>query len=1030
MTITSGKPLVVAVVLLLVALDLSPLPVESFQLPLSSSSWKVPSVRVLPDRFTSNTRLWYANGQYHDNALNNAFTVLGVSPTASAKEIKQAYRRLAKQFHPDAVANNDNKEAATAKFQEINAAYERLTNPPSEEEEPEMTQQQNQNQYRNPYHPNEWYKKSPFHRSTWQQPKQQQQQPHYADRTNSDKRPQNPYQQKAKHYGQDIPRHSHYSSYGQDNPDFGKQEEFIPNQSQQRPRETRPHEAYHDQKQQQQRQQAKTTSTSSSSSNTQQHNYQTLHQQEIQQLQAFIKSLQNNHQQQQQKWQSQLSTWQQKTHTLQQRLSKLQQDVSVDKQALVDARQEYSQAKQAHEQLQKKLQRLEQQAQQQQTTLHNEARQKLQRLQEQHKTELHKLEKQVQQQTIADTKASFDKQADALRQQVETTVAQKLTTQHQQELAQLQKQLQSEQERMANLQKEHQQAQLNWKETTQSLAKDELAQHEARVRQQVTQTLTDDNAAEMTKLQEQLATMEQQHKAALAAAQSQIAQLQASLNDQERELAQALQSQQTHAQNEIQTGKTQIAQLQQAKQQLEEQFHEWKERQQKDLAKQQTLVTELQTQNQQLHAELDQVKGQNQQDASKQHNAFRQQIQGLEDELQDTRRQLQTSQRASKDATKQQQTEHDQVVRDFRRQNKDLQSHVESLEQRLQQLHKRPSDTQIRNQMQQLAATYKERISSLEDQLEQARLDAQEQVQQVKTRYETRLNQVELEQHERVTQGLKRAQVERTMAERALNKRHQQELLELKQRMKRSSQSRPQPQVVTEQESPVQTMPPQWANEAPQPQESLESPSESIPAHPHSPQRASVPLFVQRLTRKAHATVTKALPLAKARLVSRLPNKMPNFSLRRSTDLHLAASSSDLATASKKSLVASQGIALLAVLFRLVLEDIFRPQPSLLVSIVRPTTIPTYPISANLFKASLSFGLLSIAFRSVGWWKARSNNNKNLGDDDQDDDIFVKGANCSNTSTGTVYRQLGSGHRESLRQKQAQQVPFAYPKSG
>ena len=54
------------------------------------------------------------------------YKVLGVSPNASDDEIKQAYRRLAKKYHPD--LNPGNEEAAR-KMQEVNAAYEAIKNP-------------------------------------------------------------------------------------------------------------------------------------------------------------------------------------------------------------------------------------------------------------------------------------------------------------------------------------------------------------------------------------------------------------------------------------------------------------------------------------------------------------------------------------------------------------------------------------------------------------------------------------------------------------------------------------------------------------------------------------------------------------------------------------------------------------------------------------------------------------------------------------------------------------------------------------
>ena len=58
--------------------------------------------------------------------IQDPYQVLGVSPDASDEEIKRAYRRLAKEYHPD---RNPGDAAAAKKMQEINAAYEQIKNP-------------------------------------------------------------------------------------------------------------------------------------------------------------------------------------------------------------------------------------------------------------------------------------------------------------------------------------------------------------------------------------------------------------------------------------------------------------------------------------------------------------------------------------------------------------------------------------------------------------------------------------------------------------------------------------------------------------------------------------------------------------------------------------------------------------------------------------------------------------------------------------------------------------------------------------
>lgn len=54
----------------------------------------------------------------------NPYQVLGVSETATDAEIKNAYRELAKKYHPDNYANSPLADVAEQKMKEINEAYD------------------------------------------------------------------------------------------------------------------------------------------------------------------------------------------------------------------------------------------------------------------------------------------------------------------------------------------------------------------------------------------------------------------------------------------------------------------------------------------------------------------------------------------------------------------------------------------------------------------------------------------------------------------------------------------------------------------------------------------------------------------------------------------------------------------------------------------------------------------------------------------------------------------------------------------
>lgn len=58
--------------------------------------------------------------------IDDPYKVLGLSRDASDEDVKRAYRRLAKKYHPD--LNPGDKEAAR-RMQEVNAAYEQIKNP-------------------------------------------------------------------------------------------------------------------------------------------------------------------------------------------------------------------------------------------------------------------------------------------------------------------------------------------------------------------------------------------------------------------------------------------------------------------------------------------------------------------------------------------------------------------------------------------------------------------------------------------------------------------------------------------------------------------------------------------------------------------------------------------------------------------------------------------------------------------------------------------------------------------------------------
>ncbi|MDF5734863.1 MAG: DnaJ domain-containing protein [Nostoc sp.] len=73
-----------------------------------------------------------------DLDINHAYEVLGLEPRASPAQVKRAYRKLVKIWHPDRFLDQEQKQEAEEKIKSINAAYnklksESLSEPPTSE---------------------------------------------------------------------------------------------------------------------------------------------------------------------------------------------------------------------------------------------------------------------------------------------------------------------------------------------------------------------------------------------------------------------------------------------------------------------------------------------------------------------------------------------------------------------------------------------------------------------------------------------------------------------------------------------------------------------------------------------------------------------------------------------------------------------------------------------------------------------------------------------------------------------------------
>ena len=87
-------------------------------------------------------------GKGSEGMVNDPYQILGVSRDASEDEIRQAYRRLAKKYHPDL---NPGDAQAAQKMNEINEAYDLLKNPQAyrQQQAQQRAQQQARQAYQN-----------------------------------------------------------------------------------------------------------------------------------------------------------------------------------------------------------------------------------------------------------------------------------------------------------------------------------------------------------------------------------------------------------------------------------------------------------------------------------------------------------------------------------------------------------------------------------------------------------------------------------------------------------------------------------------------------------------------------------------------------------------------------------------------------------------------------------------------------------------------------------------------------------------
>ncbi len=79
--------------------------------------------------------------------MKNPYQVLGIREDASVEEIKHAYKKLVRKYHPDQYANNPLSDLAEEKLKEINEAYDYLVKGKTNHRSYENRNNRNNNKY-------------------------------------------------------------------------------------------------------------------------------------------------------------------------------------------------------------------------------------------------------------------------------------------------------------------------------------------------------------------------------------------------------------------------------------------------------------------------------------------------------------------------------------------------------------------------------------------------------------------------------------------------------------------------------------------------------------------------------------------------------------------------------------------------------------------------------------------------------------------------------------------------------------------